>query len=455
LLHQKNKDLAAAKGEVRVAAAHGGKVRVKMKSELSVDELRIGMYVCDLDRPWRETPFLFQGFEIQSQVDIDMLRQYCQRVTILDRQAMSATSPRPARAVRPPVVDAGTSRFRSMRVEQEVYKINNHPSARPVYQDVTTLKQEVDKVRNTFIEARLLIQEFLHDAKLGRSLDVRSAQAVVRSMTESVLRNPDALMCFAQLKHKDEYTAQHGLRVCVLALILGRHLGMPREQLEVLGLGSLLHDVGMVRVPDSILAKSGTLTPEEFSIMQQHVNWGVEILSGGYNVPREALDIVRDHHERYDGSGYLHGLRGDQIGNFATICAITDHYDAVTSDRSYKAAVSAHQVLLNMYEWRNVLFRAEMVEKFIQCLGVYPIGSIVELNSGEIGVVAAINRLQRLKPHVMLVYRADQRPYEEMPVANLANYSLPDGRPGEIERVLDSGVAGIDPAYYLRMAVSM
>jgi len=230
---------------------------------------------------------------------------------------------------------------------------------------------------------------------------------------------------------------------------------MSREELEVLGLGALLHDIGMVRVPDDIVAKASALTPEEFEVMKQHVNWGVEMLSSGYDIPAAALQVVRDHHERYDGSGYLHGLRGDQIGEYAMIGAIADHYDAVTSDRVYRGAVSPHQVVLNMYEWRDSLFRADMVEKFIQCLGVYPIGSVVELNTGEVGVVAAINRLQRLKPHVMLVYRPDQRPYEEMPITNLATRELPDGRHCEIERVLDSSHTDIDPAYYLRLAVSM
>jgi len=431
-------------------AAPARKVRARMKAVLSVNELKIGMFVCELDRPWRETPFLFQGFEIRTQDDIDALRKYCHQVTILDRYDRG----RNVRAAASPARDASL-RFRSLHAEREVYKINNHPSARPAYQDVTTLKQEVEKVRNVFIEARLLIQEFMHDAKLGRALDMDSAREVVRGMTESVLRNPDALMCFAQLKRKDEYTAQHGLRVCVLALILGRQLGMSREELEVLGLGALLHDIGMVRVPDDIVAKASALTPEEFEVMKQHVNWGVEMLSSGYDIPAAALQVVRDHHERYDGSGYLHGLRGDQIGEYAMIGAIADHYDAVTSDRVYRGAVSPHQVVLNMYEWRDSLFRADMVEKFIQCLGVYPIGSVVELNTGEVGVVAAINRLQRLKPHVMLVYRPDQRPYEEMPITNLATRELPDGRHCEIERVLDSSHTDIDPAYYLRLAVSM
>jgi len=246
-----------------------------MKVILGVDELRIGMYVCEFDRPWRETPFLFQGFEIRSQDEIETLRQYCRRVTVLNREAAApAAGPRERKPVIPAPREASGLRFRSLRTEQEVYKINNHPNARPVYQDVTTFRQEIDKVRNTF-------------------------------------------------------------------------------------------------------------------------------------------------------------------------------------DRGYRSAVSAHHVLMKMYEWRNTLFRAELVEKFIQCLGVYPIGSVVELNSGEIGVVAAINRQQRLKPHVMLVYRADQRPYEEMPIANLATRQLPDGRACEIERVLESGAAGIDPAYYLHMAVSL
>lgn len=426
-----------------------------MNAVIDVNELRVGMYVCELDRPWRETPFLFQGFEIRSQNEIEALKKYCRRVTVLQREPEALEGAR--RRTGAPVATRDTvgGRYRALRVEQEIYKINNHPSARPAYQDVTTLAQEIEKVRDAFTEARLLVQEILHDAKLGRTLDLNSARVAVASMTDSVLRNPDALMCFAQLKRKDEYTAQHGLRVCVLALILGRQLGMPRERLEMLGLGALLHDIGAVRVPDAILTKPTLLSPEEFEVMKQHVAWGVEMLSGNSLIPAPALEVVRDHHERYDGSGYLHGLRGDQIGEFAMIGAICDHYDAITSDRVYRGALSAHTVLMKMYEWRNTLFRGELVEKFIQCLGIYPIGSVVELNSGEIGVVAAINRLQRLKPHVMLVYRADQRPYQDMPIANLATRELPDGQPCEIERVLEPGAAGIDPAYYLRLAVSL
>jgi putative nucleotidyltransferase with HDIG domain len=422
-----------------------------MKVAIDVAQLTIGMYVCELDRPWRDTPFLFQGFEVRSDQEIETLRQYCRQVYVLEREPEQAGAPsaghRDRREWRP-------GQSASLRVEQEIYKLNNHPGARSHYADLTTMQQEADLVRDTFVESRLLIQEILHDAKLGRSLNLPGVKRAVRGMTESVLRNPDALMCFAQLKRKDEYTALHSLRVAILALTFGRQLGMPHDQLEILGLGALLHDIGKVKVPDEILTKPGALTPEETAIMQRHVAWGVEMLAATREVPEAAIDVVRSHHERYDGSGYMSGLRGDAISEFGMIGAIVDQYDAITSDRAYCNALSPHSVLKRMYEWRNSLFKGVLVERFIQCLGIYPIGSIVALNSGEIGVVAAINRQQRLKPHVMLAFQADRRPYDQMPIVNIATRRTPEGQPCEIEHVLEPGTAGIDSAHYLRVAVS-
>ncbi len=424
-----------------------------MKMVVDVDQLKIGMYVYELDRPWRETPFMFQGFQISSQMQLDALRQYCRTVTILRLESDHRIAiQRDPHAVA--VATAGLpAPHRSLGVEREVYKINNHPNARSVYPDTTSMLEEVDKVRDAFIDSRLLIQELLHDAKFGRSMNYGGAKQAVRSMAESVIRNPDALMCFAQIKRKDEYIALHSLRVCILALAFGRQLGLPRDQLEVLGLGALLHDIGMVKVPEEILSKPEALTPAETELMKQHVAWGADILYDSRQIPSAAIEVVTGHHERHDGSGYLNGLRGEQIGDFGMIGAIVDHYDAVTSDRAYQGAVSAHIVLMQMYGWRDTLFSASLAEKFIQCLGIYPVGSVVELNSGEIGVVAAINREQRLKPHVMLVYRADRQPYAELPITNIATRRTPDDRPCEIERVLEAGAIDIDPAHYLRVAV--
>jgi putative nucleotidyltransferase with HDIG domain len=424
----------------------------RMKVTIEAEKLQIGMYVCELDRPWRETPFLFQGFEIRTHDEIDSLRRYCRQVVVLmrDDQRQVGFSRAPAGNQPDPV----PGQYRSLRIEQELFKLNNHPNAQPVYQDRTSMQEEVELVRDTFIHTRLLVQEVLHDAKLGRSLNLSGARQAVTGMAESVLRNPDALMCFALLKRRDEYTALHCLRTSILALAFGRQLGMPRERLEALGLGAMLHDIGTVKVPEEILAKPTELTPEETAIMQQHVKWGVEMLDGARHVSAASIEVVGGHHEHYDGSGYLKGLRGDAISEFSMIGAIVDHYDAITCDRSYRGGISAHSALMKMYESRGTLFRPEPVEKFIQCLGVYPIGSVVELNTGDVGVVAAIDRRKRLKPHVMLVHDASRKPYVEMPITNIATLRTRDHRPGEIERVLEPGAAGIDPVHYLRVAVA-
>jgi putative nucleotidyltransferase with HDIG domain len=426
-----------------------------MKLVVDVSQLKIGMYVYELDRPWRETPFMFQGFEIRNQQQLDALRLYCRKVTILQVESDHQVAIQRERAATGAAAARLSTPHRSLRVEREVYKLNNHPNARPIYPDITSIQEEVEKVRDTFIESRLLVQELLHDAKLGRSMNYPGAKQAVSTLAESVIRNPDALMCFAQLKRKNEYIALHSLRACILALAFGRQLGLQHEQLEVLGLGALLHDIGMTKVPEEILAKPGALTPAETELMRQHVVWGADMLHASRQIPSAAIDIVTAHHERYDGSGYLKGLRGEEISDYGMIGAIVDHYDAITSDRAYQGAISAHSVLMQMYGWRNTLFSAELVEKFIQCLGIYPIGSVVELNSGEIGVVAGINREQRLKPHVMLVYRADRQPYDGMPIANIAARRTPDDRPCEIERVLEAGAIDFDPVHYLRTAVGL
>ena len=422
-----------------------------MKVKIDVQKLKLGMYVCELDRPWRETPFLFQGFEILLDEELKELQRCCRTVYIkLPDTATAAPgiSPRvmemskPSAQIVPPKQTA-------VLLEQELLKLNNHPAARASYEDQTTLEEEIQLVNETYVEARSLMQDIMWEAKFGRSLNVAGAKKAVSKMVESALRNPDALVCFAQLKRKDEYTAMHSLRVSILALVFGRQLGMKAEELQILGMGALLHDVGKMKVPSEILNKSDTLTSDELSLMKMHVPWGIEILEKTGQVPAGALEVVRRHHERYDGSGYMDGLKGDTIGTIGMITGIIDHYDAVTSDRAYRAGISAHAAMKKMYEWRGSLFEPRLVEKFIQCMGIYPIGSIVELNSGEIGVVAGLNRNQRLKPRVVLVQHADKTPNPQTPLISLANRCTPDGRFYEVERVLEPAVCSIDAFQYL------
>ena len=416
-----------------------------MKRKLDVQQLKIGMYVSELDRPWRETPFMFQGFEIRSEDEIRELQRYCQHVYIETAEIYQTPPPRtPAeRAVARVAVN-------HKKVERDLLiKVESQPLLQPVYHDRTTLEEEIQAVEETHRATRALVYTVMEDVRLGKNINTLGARKIVGELAESVIRNPDALTCFTQLKKKDEYTALHSLRVCILALAFGRHLGLERDELNLLGLGALLHDIGKMKVPNEILNKPGALSDYEYALMKSHVPRGVEILDKTPGIPRPAIEVARCHHERYSGSGYIGGLKGDQIGLFGMIGGIVDCYDAISSDRAYHAGMSAHAALKKMYEWRNRDFHPALVEQFIQCMGIYPIGSVVELNTGEIGVVVAMNRVRRLKPRVALVLRADFSPLPGATTVDLMEYMTRDGHPCEIERVLEPGIYGINPVNYM------
>lgn len=421
-----------------------------MKVKISTRDLRVGMYVCELDRPWRDTPFLFQGFEIRSAEDIRKIQQHCKEVVVLQESAAATTSAGAKawrdwkRASSPAAKHAAALEF-----EQELLKINNHPAARSIYEDKTTLEEEIQLVKGAYAEARKAMHEFLRDVRLGRSLDGVVVRRIIGQLADSVLRNPDALTCYAQLKRKDDYLALHGVRSAILALIFGRQLGLGREQIDNLGMAGLLHDIGMVKVPDEIISKPGRLSPIELAIVRRHVTWGAEMLEHSPGMPAAVVEAACNHHERYDGSGYLRGIAGDAIGETGMIMAVVDYYDAVTSDRSYQTAISPYAAMRSMYAGRGTLFHPHLIERFIQCLGIYPVGSVVELNTGEVGVVVALNRQARLKPRVALVRQADRTPYPVPPVVNLTARRMADGVPCDVERVLDPVEADVDPVRYL------
>ena len=419
-----------------------------MKITVPTTDLKVGMYVCELDRPWRETPFLFQGIEIQNEDDIRLLQQYCREVVILQGEKVESPGANVLRDWKKPS-PAVNRRNADLLVEQELLKLNNHPDARSRYQDRTTLEEEIQLVHRTFLEAKTITDKVLTDARLGGSIDGEPIKQVVSELAESVLRNPDALSCYTLMKDKDSYAASHALNSAIFALIFARQLGVERQEVELLGMAGLLHDIGMVKVPDEIYAKPDKLTPIELSIVRRHVTWGADMLERKSDMPPMVVEAARDHHERYNGKGYQLGCAGEDISHAGRIIGIVDFYDAVTSDRVYQAAISSYSALRMMYAGRGTLFDPLLMERFIQCLGIYPVGSVVELNTGEVGVVVALNREIRLRPHVVLVRRPDKTLYPTPAVVNLMARHTAAGAPCEIERVLDPVSADVNPIQYL------
>lgn len=440
-----------------------------MKRKIPVHELRKGMYVSELDRPWVGTPFLFQGFEIRTDEELGQLRELCQFVYVTDGDEDRGDTTPESRATQTrtgkhnvvghaaPPGAVGRTRFMPADNTKSpsglvLPALPSKSDARRVlhYQDQTSVEEELDQAREIEAKTRDLIFSIIDDVRIGRSFHADAARQSVASMTESIIRNPDALVWLTQLKQKNEYTATHSLRVCILALSFARHLNFTREQMEMLGTGALLHDIGKIKVPNEIIDKPERLTDAEYSIMKKHVPWGADILANTKGFPAHAIEVARCHHERYSGTGYIMGLSGDDIGIYGLIAAIVDTYDALTSDRAYRAGTSAAEALKIIYEGRNNMYHPALVEQFIQCLGIFPLGSVVEMNTGSIGVVITVNRARRLRPRIALVLRPDKQPLSPAVIIDLMKKPRDDsGRLLEIKNVLAAGQYGIDPTQYI------
>jgi len=408
-----------------------------MEKKLNTGELEIGMYVSRVDRPWLDTPFMFQGFRIRTDHDIETLDRYCEHVFIDE----SKVDDQPAYE---PLLTFGT-----LPLTEEMKAIPGLPKQRVAYADTAPIEKEMSRARDTKHALGLVVENLVGDIQVDKKIDVSTMGTAVDDMVQSVIRNPDALLWLTKLRSVDNYAYDHAIDTSVLAVMFGRHLGLPREQLQELGLTGLLFDIGKIKLPPQLLSKPGKLTDEEFALVKQHVDFSIEILNQSSGVSERVIDGVRHHHERHDGHGYPRGILGGDIPIFARIIAIVDCFDAITSPRPYRSAISSHHAIRQMYEWRDTEFQAPLYEQFIQCLGVYPTGTIVELSSGEVAIVVAQNRTRRLRPRVMLILDDEKVAFTRNSILDLKEEMPgPGERPLEIINSHDSGAFGIDPKLY-------
>lgn len=396
------------------------------------EDLRVGMYVSSLDRPWLETPFILQGFLLETEADVEEVRKYCHFVYVdvaqsINLEGLSHQTIKP----RPRPADITKHLFPN-RTKQP-------------YQDSSSLDNELPRAKTVVKELSQTVAGLMDDITRSGRIDMKIVKESVEPMIDSMMRNPDACVWLARMKSKDSYSYQHAVSCSIWAVALGRQLGLPKPDLRILAQGGLLFDIGKVQLPNELLQKNGRLTPDEFELAKSHVLRGLELLRNTPDITKPVLQMAEHHHERHDGSGYPAGLKGDDIPVFARIIAIIDCYDAITSERPYAEAQSPSDAVRHLYEWRDMAFQAEIVEEFIQAIGIYPAGSLVELSTGEVGVVVSEYRNRRLRPRLLLILDENKQRLPELLSLDMSEQrTAADGQALEIVRSLESGAYGID-----------
>lgn len=406
-----------------------------IETQLPVSELHIGMHVIRLDRPWLETDFLLQGFIIQNQDDIRRLQQQCNWVFV--EGVIDLTN----RRYRPDTT--GSNKSKPAYSHQKVL------TQRVRYINKVSFEQEIEAAKTPFHEARQFSKQIMDGLRFGAMLDINQAKKTVEQCVQSILRNEFALRVLSQIKNRDEYTAEHSMNVCILSATFAKHLGLSESEIEKVGLCGLLHDVGKTRIPLEVLNKEGALTADEFELMRQHPAFGRDILMSTPGCDHITVDAAHAHHERISGGGYPRGLTDHQIPFFAKIVAITDTYDAITSNRCYSQARSSKDALDIIFKCRGEQFDDELALEFIQCIGIYPPGCTVEMTNGEVGIIISNNSDGKLRPKVLLVRDANKRPAPEHVVDLNLGHTDPNGVEYVLHRELPAGSHGINLQEYL------
>lgn len=427
--------------------------------EVEVDRLALGMFVAELDRPWAECPFMIQGFLIESDEEILRLRQLCRSV-VIDRHRSIGEHHRDL--CRESVVRKNFVRTRSpseVQIENESAEIDflsiaclilknaALPPPQPLSSilRVPTLEEEAIRSAPVIDDIHETLRWITSNLDSPREAIAR-VDSLVHEMAEGVYRNSDAMLWLARLKSADQYSYDHAIDVSIVSMIFGRFLGFDKSSVECLGKACLMQDIGKTQVDPEILTKPGQLTASEYGAVKLHVLDSTMLLRRYGTFAPAVLKIVFEHHERYDGSGYPRQLSGKQISRPSEIAGLVDTYCAMTRQRIYSPALPVQKALEALNKMRNTRFRASLIDRFIQCIGLYPVGTLVELNSGEVAVVIQQNQARRLKPRVLILLAPDKSLEKRPRSLDLFNEPLtPTGEQYRITCSLPANAYGIDP----------
>lgn len=367
-----------------------------MIKKIRLDQLTVGMFVHDFNCSWMNHPFLTNRVLVSNELQLEKIQASGIRELYIDTE----------RGV--DVDGAPTAEQAMAALEQELIGIAGRDQ-QPVMR--VTLAEEMACAAKIKTRAHRLVRAAMQDARLGKAVDLDQVDPVVQDITESILRNPGALTGLLRIKNKDDYTFLHSVTVCTLMVAFCRSAGMDSATVHQAGLGGLLHDIGKALVPDAILNKPGKLTEEEFAVIRRHPRDGHDILLRSEAIGPIPLDIALHHHERMDGSGYTKQLPGDEISTLTQMATLVDVYDALTSERCYHKAVPAAEALRKIYEWSRSEFDPQTVQAFMRCTGIYPVGTLVLLQSGRLGVVTEPHETNLLAPKVRVFFSTRSNTY--------------------------------------------
>jgi HD-GYP domain-containing protein (c-di-GMP phosphodiesterase class II) len=410
--------------------------------KVAVTDLVLGMYVAELDRPWLDSPFAVQGFYIRSDSNIAKLAEHCKFVFVDPRRYDTQ------------IVDINLKVVPNIKVDSEelpdnVVRLNSiRPGQPKIYNDTVDVRDEMIPAQTSLEDAVEVMTSVVEKLRKSGGIEFAEIEIAIKPLIDSVMRNKSAIAALLRIRTIGEYSYAHALACAVWAALLARELGFSRADIERLAIGCSMLDLGKVQIAEDVLEKPEPLTREQWDIMRGHVDAGLDLArEAGVDDP-VIFEMLRTHHERHDGSGYPEGLEGDAIPVFGRIAGIIDSYDAMISDRPYSNAVSSFEAIRDLQAQAGKFYQAELVDHFIKAIGVFPVGTIVELNSGEVAVVVAQNGAWRLKPKVMLILGEDKNMRTEFVVTDLASDATQAGPKIWITKEHPANAFGIDPGKY-------
>ncbi len=360
-----------------------------MIRKISIDKLKPGMFVDEFDCGWMRHPFLTNSIKIKRDKTVEKIIEYGIRHVYIDSEKGTDVHDAPTR--------------------EEIIREVNDEMCRAIektvtYHDTVPVQEEIVKAKTIKREAKKAVRSLMEDIRVGRQVKIEKVEPLAEKLVQSILRNKTALTSLSRIKKVDEYTFEHSVSVGALIIAFARQLGFDYDLIKKLGIGGLLHDVGKINVSPGILTKKGSLTNDELSAVKKHVENSRAILEDADGVDSVSYEAVVHHHERIDGTGYPGSLTGKNISKYGQMAAIVDVYDAITSNRCYQTKMQPTEALRKLYEWSEFHYNRELVQQFIRCVGIYPVGTMVQLKNSLLGIVISHNPDSLLRPVVRVIY---------------------------------------------------